>query len=345
MIGTHKTERRCKVFGQRGVLALLVWMMAGSLYAQQWAEQLFVEKTYNFGAVARAAKVEHTFVLKNTTGETIHLSSVRSSCGCTQPRIVKNTAAPGEEATVAAVFDTRGFTGQRGAWLTVTIDRPRYAEVRLRVDGYIRTDVVLNPGQVSFGTVASGKPSEKTIDIAYAGRNNWEIHDVKAGSDVIDTELTEINRGNGRVNYKLTVRLSPDAPVGYFNDELQLLTNDVRAKQVPLKVEAAVVAPLTISPSPLLLGSIQSGKTVQRQLIVKGAAPFRILEITCSDEGFTFKPSSEAKAVHVIPCVFDAGPSARDLQGPIVVRTDLESMPEATIEVKGQVAAPLAGTN
>ena len=312
---------------------------------QPWADSLFAEKSHDFKAVARAAKVEHAFVLRNNTQHTVHISSVRSSCGCTQPRVVKDTAAPGEEAIVVAAFNTRGFTGKRGAWVTVTLDRPQYAEVQLRVDGYIRTDVVFDPGLVSLGSVGRGKGAERSVKIDYAGRNDWKIEQVKTSSPFVEADVVETARANGRVSYNLVVRLKNDAPIGYVNNELLLLTNDRRVTQVPLKVEGLVVANLTVSPSPLMLGTVQAGQQIKRQLIVKGARPFKILEIVAEDAGFSFQPSDEAKLVHVVPLMFEAGASAQTLAGQILVRTDIEEAPTGAVSVKGQVEAPLAGTN
>ena len=250
----------------------------------------------------------------------------------------------GDDATVVAAFNTRGFTGTRGAWLTVTIDRPQYAEVQLRVDGYIRTDVVVDPGQVALGTVGVGKGAQKTVHINYAGRNDWTISGVKTNSPYLAADIVETRRANGRVSYDLVVNLKEDAPAGYINDELSLITNDRRASQVPVKVEGVVVANLTINPSPLMIGTVQSGQTVKRQLIIKGMKPFKIVGISADDQGFSFQPSEDAKTVHVVPVTFTAGGSAQTLEGSIVVETDLDDSPTESILVKGQVTAPLAGT-
>ena len=330
--------------GQWFGAAALVCLTATTVSGQQWAENLFKEKSFDFGPVARAAKVEHTFVLKNNSKQSVHISGVRSSCGCTQPRVGKDTAAPGEEASVVAAFNTRGFTGTRGAWLTVTIDRPQYAEVRLRVDGYIRTDVVVDPGQVALGNVGVGQGAKKTVKINYAGRSDWKIGEVKTNSPYLNAEVVETNRTGGRVSYDLVVTLKEDAPAGYINEEVALMTNDRRATQVPVKVEGVVVANLAISPSPLLLGTVQPGQTVKRQLIVKGTKPFRILDIVAEDPGFTFNPSDEAKVVHVVPITFTAGGTVQDLKGLITVETDLPENSHESISVRGQVIAPLAGT-
>src|SRR6202012_133635 len=97
---------------------------------------MFADKSHDFGSVARAAKVEYAFVITNPYKEDIHISSVRSSCGCTSPGISKDTLKAGEKGAITAEFNTRAFSGQRGARVTVTIDKPMYAEVQLQVHGY-----------------------------------------------------------------------------------------------------------------------------------------------------------------------------------------------------------------
>ena len=52
-----------------------------------WAEKMFETTEHNFGSVARGAKTEFEFKLKNIYVEDVHIESVRSSCGCTTPSI------------------------------------------------------------------------------------------------------------------------------------------------------------------------------------------------------------------------------------------------------------------
>src|SRR5262245_51513006 len=124
-----------------GFVALAVSAFTATASAQQWADKLFETKAHDFGSVPRAAKSEYLFKVTNPYGEDLHIASVRSSCGCTIPRIEKDTLKTNEQGAIIAEFNTRAFTGQRHARVTVTIDRPRFAEVQLDIKGYIRTDV------------------------------------------------------------------------------------------------------------------------------------------------------------------------------------------------------------
>lgn len=323
------------------VVALLLCASVAS--AQQWAEKMFAERVYDFGGVARAAKVEHNFVITNPYKEDVHIASVRSSCGCTQPRIVNDTLKSHETGAVVAAFNTRAFTGQRGATVTVTFDRPRYAEVSLNVRGYIRTDVVLNPGQVNFGSVNTGEAAEKEIKVNYAGRDDWQITGVNANSPYLTAEVKELSRKRGRVSYNLDVKLKENAPIGYLQQQIVLLTNDQRSSEVPVNVEGLIVAELAVSPSSLMLGTVQSGQTVNKQIVVRGAKPFKIVEVRCDNSAFQFQTGDEAKTVHLVPVTYQAAGEPGKIHQKIEIVTDLEGGKTASLTALGQITAPLAG--
>jgi hypothetical protein len=320
----------------------LLLAAATSASAQDWAEKMFKEKTHEFGSVAKAAKVEYAFEIVNPYKEDVHISSVRASCGCTIPRIQKDTLKSWEKGAIIAEFNTRAFSGQRGARVTVTIDKPFPAEVQLQVHGYIRTDVVVDPGQVALGQVANGAGAEKTVTIDYAGRNDWQILGVQPNSPYLRADIREVSRQNGRVAYKLAVSLDKSAPPGYVADELILKTNDRRSPQFPVKVEGYVVADLTVSPSSLMLGILQPGQKITKQIVVKGKQPFHVTAVECPDGSFSAVLPTEAKTVHLIPVTFEAGKDPAKIVEKLTIRTDMEGQGSTDLSAYGQVLAPLA---
>ncbi len=324
-------------------VVLAVSMSAATASAQQWAEKMFAQRSHDFGNVPRAAKVEFPFVLTNLYNQDVHIASVHASCGCTLPRIVKDTLKPNEQGTVVAEFNTRAFTGQHGARVTVTIDRPKYATVVLDVKGYIRTDIVLDPSQVNLGSVAEGDTADKKIRIDHAGRSDWKITGVTANSPYLSASVKELSRSASRVSYELDVQLKEGAPKGYLTDELQLSTNDRRATQFPVKVEGLIVSELTVSPTVLLLGTLQPGQKVTKQIVIKGIKPFKIVEMHCENPAFSFQTSPESKLVHLVPVIFQAARDAGKITQRIEIVTDLEQHNTAELSVIGQIAAPLAG--
>lgn len=310
----------------RVVVALLLTLsVSATASAQDWARKLFKVHEHDFGTVARAAKVEYVFEIENIYEETLHIAGVRTSCGCTSASLMKDTLKTWEKGGVVATFNTASFLGHRNATITVTIDKPFYAEVQLNVQGYIRSDVVFAPGAVDFGSVDQGTPTQRKVSVTYAGRSNWQIVDVRCANSNFEVELSEAQRSNGRVTYDMIVHLKPEAPEGALQDQLVIVTNDPKSSTVPLAVEGRVVSPLTLSPASLFLGTLKPGQSVSKKLVVKAKQPFQVREVRCGDARFQIDVPSDSKSVHVIPITFTAGDDPEKVAATIEVVTDMNS--------------------
>jgi hypothetical protein len=307
------------------VLSILGWTPC---FGQEWAQKMFKGTEHDFGTVARSAKAEYRFVFENLYMEDIHVASVRTSCGCTTPTVETPLLKTYEKGTILAHFNTPTFQGQRGATLTVTIDKPFYAEVQLHVKGFIRNDVAMEPGSVQVGSIDQGAGADRQVAVNYSGRSDWKILDVKSSNPNITANVVETGRNYGQVSYQLQVHLDREAPAGYLNDHLMLVTNDANSTQIPVEIEGRVVAGITVSPTALFMGVVQPGQTVTRQLVVKSKKPFRVLGIECDDKSFQFDTSKEesAKELHLIPVTFTAGTDAGKVVKTIKIETDQGEM-------------------
>ena len=311
----------------RGVChwAFLLLCIAGpAASAQEWARKMFNTTSHNFGTVARGSKQEFAFEFTNIYKEEVHVASVRSSCGCTTPRVTNYTLKTYDKSKVIAVYNTSSFLGAKNATVTVVLDRPFPAEVQLLVSGYIRSDVVFHPGVVDFGSVVQGTAKQVTLNVSYAGRSDWEIVDVRSANRNLEVELQETERSLGRVGYKMLVTLKPGAPAGFIQEQLTIVTNDDGSRKVTLPVEGQVASPLTVSPASLFLGNLAPGETVKKRLVVRGNKPFKILNVKCDGEGFQFEPhSEERKELHFVSIEFKAGSKPGNVAQKIRIETDL----------------------
>ena len=325
-------------------------VLAGSTaFGQGWAAKMFPVTRHEFGTVARAAKTVFEFPVENNTGRDVHIAAVRTSCGCTTPSIKdgRQTLKPGEKGAIVAQFNTATFSGSRGATLTVTIDRPQYAEVQLSVAGFIRSDVMVQPGSVQFGSVGEGTAAEKQVSITFPG-GGGRITGVRSNNPLLTATVEPAGYGG----YQLKVRLAESAPAGYIREHVLLTTGGTA---IPVLVEGRVTAALSISPNWLLLGTVEPGRQVTRQIVVQGKQPFRIKQITPAGGGLTFDISAaqQPKMVHVIPVTFTAGPKSGKLLRTLQIETDLGGMTgefraQATIDgpevMLAQHNEPAAGT-
>ncbi len=314
---------------------------ASTAQAEQWGQKLFSETHHHFGTVSRNAKTEHSFIIENCFEEEVHIAAVRSSCGCTNPVLTKKTLKSWEKGEVIAQFNTRSFIGSKTAEITVVIDRPYYAEVKLTVGGTIRSDIVVEPGEVRFGDVELGAKKVVDLKISYAGRRDWKILDIRGNSEYFEVRLDPIQRSGSQTNYLLHVIAKDNAPVGDILDELIVLTNDEKNEQFTLPVNARIIPPVSISPTFVALGDVTKGKSVQNRLLVRSKKPFSITSVECLDGRFAFKLPEGLKTVHVIPFSFSSDliddQDTGLLKQKIIVKTSLGDDMSAEVTVAGRV--------
>lgn len=320
------------------LLAVTSLAVVPSLSLANWAESMFPVKTHEFGTVAVASKTEFRFPIHNTSNSALHIQTVRASCGCTTPIVETPYIAPGQSGSILARFNTDTFRGKRGATLTVVIDQPQYTEVRLRVDGYIRQDMVFNPGAIDFGKVNKGESHVRSAKIQYAGRDDWSVVDVLSNKPWMSVEVKQESRGSQRVTYDVSLKLDPSAPAGYFQDEVIVVTNDRSMPRVPLRVSGELENELSISPQSILLGALKPGEAIERQLVVRGKQPFVIESLTVPGFDVSFDPITTPKTAHVFTATFTAdGTVVGAHSAPVTVKTGGESPSVATALMTAQV--------
>jgi len=320
-------------------IALAPWDAAS---AQEWATKMFSTTSHNFGTVAKGSKTEYRFVFRNIYKEPLHVVGVRTSCGCTSPEVTVRDLKTHETGEVVAKFNTRTFLGQHGATLTVTFDKPYYAEVQLRVAGNIRGDVTFDPPFVDLGSVDLGKGSERSVRVTHVGSTPWEIKDVRSANANFEVALSKPTHGPSQSTYDLTVRLKPEAAAGYVNGQLILVTNDPRAAQIPMDVEGRVVAEVTVSPQLLALGTVQPGASVTKNIVVRANRPFCVTGVTCSDGCLTCEPKTTAATVHILPVTFAAGSMSGKVERQLKIATDLGEGAVPAVTVQATVEQPAA---
>jgi hypothetical protein len=323
-------------------LLILTSSLASSLPAQDWAEKMFNKRDHDFGTVARGADTVYRFEITNLYKQTMQITGVRSSCGCTTPSIENKTIKTHEKAYLVAKFNTRTYTGLHGATLTVSFGAPYHAEVQVRVHGNIRGDVVFSPGAVQYGNVDEGVSAEQSLTVNYAGHDRWEIVDVTNDNDHFEVELKEMSRGFGKVSYNLLVRLKGNVPTGFVNDQLTVVTNDPRAEnqRIPLFVTGRIVPEISVTPTTLVLGDITAGTEVTKKVVVRGKNPFRIVDVSCEDDCFTFDIPEDAKTLHLVGITFRPRNHPGDVRVPVRILTDRGNNRGTIIEVSAKVSDP-----
>lgn len=287
-------------------------------------EGLFTTTSKDFGSVPHGSINTHRFVLKNTSSNTVHVNSVRSSCRCATPRALQETAAPGEELAIEVAYNASTFTGHRSMTITVTFDQPSLESVSLRVSGYSETSINFDPGQIDFGIIQKGAAPSQSARINI-NSSSTRIEDVIASPNV--TAKLEPNGSS----YNVVVGLKPGLEPSIIDEDIQLKTNDSKMPIVKLHVAGMITAPLVASPSSLQLGSVGYGQTVTKKVLLKGDRPFEIEWVGGQAEGVKVLCSTGPRKMHILEIHFMADHSGK-FEKTLEVKTNLEK--EAVLPFK-----------
>lgn len=326
-------------------LPLLAGSFTSTLNAQDWARQMFTEFEHDFGTVAKNEKAEYRFAIKNNFKEDIRIRGVTTSCACTDVAMSKNLVRSRETVYLIANFNTRNFVGQKQATVTVHFDHPFPGEVQLTVRGFIRNDVMFEPGAIDFGALnqqsLSTRSANRQIRITKYNNPNWRIIDVKSTFPHVGVALTNPTQAGAQVSYNMDVRIKDSSPAGIVQGELLIVAEEFgRQTNIPIKFSAKVSSALQISPEVLTMTSVPQGDMVSKKVVVKAAKPFRISDITCSSDLFSVAADPEKnKKVHFINVEYNAD------QPPGRYEFELEFITDLNERTTGKMKAIVEVTN
>jgi hypothetical protein len=322
--------RHCLVF-------LIGMWAAGPALAATWADALFDRPFRDFGSVPRGPTLTNLFHLTNHTAVTVHIASVRVSCGCVTATALKTDLEPGEETAILAEMDSRRFYGSKTVTIYVQFDRPRWEEVRLSVQANSRDDVTLTPEALAFGPVRYGSTPAASVSVAFLGNGDWRIDDARCDSNYVITTVQERRRDYSEVAYQVTARLRVDTPIGNWYTDVWLTTNNPMTPRVRVPLTVEIQSALSVSPPVALLGQVKAGTEAERKIIVRGAVPFRITAVRGSDGQVTVQDTTKAsKPVHVLT-VRVKSDKPGDLERTIRVQTDLKDNNAIEFRATGQI--------
>lgn len=123
----------------------------------------------------------------------------------------------------------------------------------------------------------------------------------------------------------MIAELADDAPLGAFQRELLIQTNDRRLTTFPIRVAANVTSALQVSPPKFALGDVHTGDAVNQRLVIKGTKPFKILDIQSGIADIQYEASEDAKLVHIVNLILEPTRSLnQEINDYITVKTDFD---------------------
>jgi hypothetical protein len=91
---------------------------------------------FDFGTIPNTGPVSQVFQVRNAGGETLEITGVSTSCGCTTAEIGSRSLSPGETTDLTVTYDPQAHDGATGEFMRVVYVRsndPETPEASLTV--------------------------------------------------------------------------------------------------------------------------------------------------------------------------------------------------------------------
>jgi hypothetical protein len=311
-------------------------------WKEGWAENLFVKDSAtgqaqlskDFGTVARGTQLYHRFKLKNIYKVPLDISAT-VGCTCLSVNPPTQTLQSRQEGFLDVFMDASKFKGQRTSKINITVGPKFISSTTLQLSAYSRADIVLNPGQLTFGVAIRGSAtSAQTIDIEYAGMLDWRITELAPSDSPLDVNFRELYRRPGQVGYRVTAAIKPDAQPGSFKHELFFRTNDPASPLVPVLAEGIVQGGLSAVPDQVDMGRLKVGESITKLVLVRGPKEFRITNVVGIGNGITAEIRATPSKMQVVKVKYQPT-VVGDLHRELKIQTDLAQENPVVVTLQG----------
>lgn len=209
----------------------------------------------DFGDALEGETLAGVVSVRNDRTESLRLTGVEATCGCTTGPLSRDVLGPGEVADLDVALDLRGRTGQVAEMVTIEgTTESRDVRVAIRVVASARPLWHVEPAWLSFGAVAEdGEPLVRTalVRAGVPGRAA-ELDSVSVSREALTGRLETIDAGLRR--YRLVVCLDPRrAGRGVLATGVRLSSRGGQGAEVTVPVTAEITGVLDIEPARIVL--------------------------------------------------------------------------------------------
>ncbi len=225
------------------------------------------EKVFDFGTVKPTDVVRHDFIVANKGTETLLISDVQPTCGCTVAGTWDREIAPGKTGKIPVQFDPTNFEGKVTKSITVITNDPTQAHHTLEFHANVWRPIQVQPAYV-YLTPIVGEPSTeaKVVRITSNLEQPLTLETPESSNPALKLELKTLKPGK---QFELHVRAVGDNNPTGPQDPITIKTS---AKEQPVIQIAATVLPqpgVTVGPPQIILPTDKSATGHSRLITIR----------------------------------------------------------------------------
>lgn len=232
----------------------------------------FEKPIVDFGTVKRGQKLTATFQFKNIGQGVLTIQGIQAACDCTTSESVKGKSyGPGELGSIDVIFDTKDYTGRVSKAITVITNERSMSDRTLTIAATVNSEINATPPLADFGEVVLNQSPEQVIRIKGNMKNDLRIEKIRFNQDYLEVNYRKENQ-----DFVVTLKLKPNAPIGFFKDTIWIKNNSSALPDMPIPVRATIRGEIALSPAYVEFGSVSASEKSQRLISLTSASAFDI---------------------------------------------------------------------
>jgi hypothetical protein len=278
-----------------------------------------------FGETFRGEKLNHTFKLKNSGTGDLTIQEIRNSCSCTAAKLKigdktltqeeikrsKNlgTLKPGETADLEVELKTAtaaapGHDLPIKKFVRIFSNDPTNSSLALSLEATMVTPFTLDPVEIDFGRVKHGVEAVSNTLLGAGKLGDLKILAVKSPNEEFLQVKCEKVEGTPTPTYRIEAKLLACAPLGAFNNRIELDIDHERVKEISIPMRAIVEPYVSFvgnskdGSDRIDFGQLQGDQDVTAELVITNGdpkIPYVLKSVTVDA-----KPSSDAFKTEIV---------------------------------------------
>jgi hypothetical protein len=257
------------------------------------------------GEVKGGPPLAHTFELTHRGAGTLTITKVEAGCGCLRQSLSSYVLTPGQTAKLTLEVNTLTQPDGPNRWQIAVgykLENPgipvRTGEILLQITATLSREVTVSPPQLAFSTTGT---ATQVIEVRDSRTKQLTVLKAATTSPHLTAEIGPKTTGKGQA---VTVKLSPDAPVGHRDEAVVLVTDDAAYAElrVPVRVLKRPSGGVRAAPESISL-RFSPDQTVLSTLVQLRASDGKPLQIVGAESdlpGVAVKHSTGASSVAVV---------------------------------------------
>lgn len=211
----------------------------------------FAAPDYDFGKVDSGTEVKYEFVFTNTGDQTLEITSVKTSCGCTSAGDWDKKIEPGNTGKIPVQFNTSGYGGPSHKSVFVACNDPTRANVTLNLQGTIWRAFDLNPPFIVFNLKPEGQGNENIkIKITSNAEEPVTVSHANCSNPAFQLGLATVKEGK---EYELSITALASNVSGSLSAPVTLDTTSPKMPTLSITAFIMMQPLLSVSPPQIML--------------------------------------------------------------------------------------------